>query len=213
MADIKQNSESEKVNSETGSKTTTGGSAASTKTAKEESSQQSYEGGKQNESSIKDTFEQAKDATGKIAGEALGQAKDKAASVIGEQKTNLASGINSVADSIRQIGEDIGGKDKNNQIAALAGKYGDTLAGQVEKFSSYIEDRDIKEIVRDVETFARRNPALFIGGAFALGIIAARFLKSSGSGQSQKRRSLSSGAKNSTSGSASSAANKTVQPS
>jgi hypothetical protein len=34
-------------------------------------------------------------------------------------------------------------------------------------------------LVGDVENFARRQPALFIGGALALGILAARFLKSS----------------------------------
>ena len=32
---------------------------------------------------------------------------------------------------------------------------------------------------RGVESFARREPLLFIGGAFALGMVAARFLKAS----------------------------------
>jgi hypothetical protein len=31
-----------------------------------------------------------------------------------------------------------------------------------------------------VEDFARRNPAVFLGGAFALGLVGARFIKSSG---------------------------------
>jgi hypothetical protein len=34
-------------------------------------------------------------------------------------------------------------------------------------------------MVRNVEDFARRQPALFIGGAFMLGLLGARFLKSS----------------------------------
>jgi hypothetical protein len=34
-------------------------------------------------------------------------------------------------------------------------------------------------MIQEVERFARRQPALFLGGAFTLGLIAARFLKSS----------------------------------
>ena len=126
---------------------------------------------------------QAKDAAGQAATQVVGQAKEKASSLLGEQKTNLAAGINTVADSIRQIGENLQGGDggEKNQIAALAGKYGDSLAGQIEKISHYVEDKNFGELAHDAEHFARRNPALFVGGAFALGILAARFLKSSGS--------------------------------
>ena len=37
----------------------------------------------------------------------------------------------------------------------------------------------------DAEDWARRNPALFLGGAFALGLLASRFLKSGMGRQSQ----------------------------
>jgi len=33
-------------------------------------------------------------------------------------------------------------------------------------------------MARDLESFARRNPALFIGAAFGVGFLVARFLKS-----------------------------------
>ncbi len=212
MAENRQNSETEKNNLTANDKTTVGG-AASTKQAREENSKPNDTGGKQNEAAAKANFEQTKESVGEFAGQALGQAKDKAVSVIGDQKTNLATGINSVADSIRQIGENIGGKDDDSQIAALAGKYGDSLAGQVEKFSSYVEDKDFKEIMGDVETFARRNPAMFVGGAFLLGVAAARFLKSSGSGQTAKRRSLNNSEKKPAAHDVSATANKIGQSS
>jgi len=173
MADNKQNSETE-------NKTTNGGSAASTKRAKEETSVTD---------TAKDAFDKAKESAGTVATEAIGQVKDKAASVLDGQKTNLASGVASVADSIRQVGENLSNSNEDNQVAALAGKYGDNLAAQIEKFSSYIDDKEIKELVKDVEQFARRNPLLFVGGAFALGVLAARFLKSSGRKQSAKKHS------------------------
>jgi ElaB/YqjD/DUF883 family membrane-anchored ribosome-binding protein len=137
----------------------------------------------------KDTLNQVKDSAGTVATEAIGQVKDKASTVLGEQKTNLASGVASVADTIRQVGENLGNESGNNQVAALAGKYGENLASQIEKFSSYVDEKEIRELVRDVEQFARRNPLMFVGGAFALGIFAARFLKSSGRKQNAGRRS------------------------
>ena len=199
MAENKQNSETKNTGA-ADNKTTMSGSAASTKQARDENSM-TDKTTNPTESSVgktaaqsgsvtdtaKDAFGKVKESVGAVAGDALGQAKDKAGSVLDEQKTNLASGITGVADSIRQVGENLGGSGDNNQIAALASKYGETLAGQVEKFSSYIDDKEIKELVRDVEQFAKRNPLLFVGGAFALGILAARFLKSSG-GQNQTSR-------------------------
>lgn len=188
MAENKQNSENVDNKTATNDKTMNAGSgAASTKQAKEENFKPSNEGTNQN-ASTQNAAGKDNESSNDIAGQTLGQVKDKAASVIGEQKTNLATGINTVADSIRQIGENLRTGDENNQIASLVGKYGDTLAGRVEKLSSYIDDKELSELVHDVETFARRNPALFVGGAFALGVIAARFLKSSRQQSSSGRR-------------------------
>ncbi|MDQ3750277.1 MAG: hypothetical protein M3367_14885 [Acidobacteriota bacterium] len=219
MAENKQNSETGKMNpamdSTKDNKTNPSSGAASTRQAKENASAPNKTESNQTESltddivsqvgsalqgdtnAIKDTIGQAKESTGKVATQALGQAKDKAASVIDEQKTNIATGLTSVADGIRQVGENLR-TDDQNQVAALAGKYGESLAGQVEKFSNYINQKEIKELARDVEQFARRNPALFIGGALALGILAARFLKSSGSSnQNSRRRSANNRLENS----------------
>jgi hypothetical protein len=190
MAENKQNSDNVDINSTTNDKTVNSGGGsggASTKQAKEDNSKANNAGGSQN-ASAQGSSGNDNGSSENIAGQALGQVKDKAASVIGEQKTNLATGINTVADSIRQIGENLRTSDENNQIASLVGKYGDTLAGRVEKLSSYIDDKELSELVRDVETFARRNPALFVGGAFALGVVAARFLKSSRQQASSNRR-------------------------
>lgn len=123
---------------------------------------------------------QVKESGGKVASEALGQVKEKAATKIDEQKTNLAQGLGSVAETIRQVGENLRGTTGGeSDVASTAAKYGDSLANQVEQFSNYLEKHNISDLLREVEGFARRNPAYFIGGAFALGLLGARFLKSS----------------------------------
>jgi len=202
MADNKQNTETENKQSSGENKPMTGGGigAASTQQAREASSasnklgnQPASSGGATSQTgsvtdTAKDTLNQVKDSAGTVATEAIGQVKDKASSVLDEQKTNLASGAASVAESIRKVGENLGNSGENNQVAAIAGKYGENIAAQIEKFSSYIDEKELKELVRDVEQFARRNPLLFVGGAFTLGIFAARFLKSSGRKQNAGRQ-------------------------
>lgn len=123
----------------------------------------------------KDIYNQAKDSAGKV----YGIATEKAASKIDEQKTNLAQGLSSVADTIRGLGDNLGGAEQPNGIADAAAKYSSTVADKVEQFSGYLDKKDLRELMRDTEEFAHRNPLLFLGGAFALGVLAARFLKSS----------------------------------
>ena len=202
MEENKQNSETENTGTSRDSKTTTSGGAFSTKQAKETNPGMDKATPPSGDvaGAAKDTFNQVKDSVGTVTTEAIDQVKDKASSVLGEQKTNLASGVASVADSIRQVGENLGKSNENNQIASLAGKYGDSLAGQVEKFSSYLEDKEFRDLMRDVEQFARRNPALFVGGAFTLGILAARFFKSSSQSQSSGRHMQNNRTGNSSTG-------------
>lgn len=120
-----------------------------------------------------------------VAGDAYEKASETAVSKLDEQKGTLTSGLTGVADSLRQVGSTLREGEEKNPITDITGQYGDKLAGGIESVSAYFEERDLGEIVSDVEDFARKNPAVFIGGAFVLGLLAARFLKSSGASASQ----------------------------
>lgn len=171
--------------SSTGISGTAGGSGtggASARQAKEGSSLTTT-GGQDSDTSTTDSvksaargiIDQAKDT----AGQAYGAATEKAATKIEEQKATLATGLTSVADSLKQVGGSLREADDESGITELTAKYGESLANQIEQISKYFERKDVREMMRDVESFARRNPAVFIGGAFTLGLLAARFLKSS----------------------------------
>lgn len=54
----------------------------------------------------------------------------------------------------------------------------DRAADQMEQASLYLHQTDLDQIVGDVESFARRQPMLFIASGLILGIAAARFIKS-----------------------------------
>jgi hypothetical protein len=56
----------------------------------------------------------------------------------------------------------------------------DRAAEQVSRASDYLSDSDVKDLLHDLEGFARRRPAAFVGGSLAAGFVLARFFKSSG---------------------------------
>lgn len=136
----------------------------------------------------KEVYNQAKESTGEAANKLYDAAAKTASSKIDEQKSSLASGLADVAESIRQIGESFGDGKQPTGVAKLTSNYGNTLADKVEQYSNYLDKKDLGEMMNDVEGFAHRNPALFLGAAFALGVVAARFLKSGNSNQALMRR-------------------------
>lgn len=136
--------------------------------------------------SAKETARGLYDQAKNTAGQAYGVATQKATEVLEEKKGGLAEGLSGVVETIRQVGDTLRENEGQTPITGKAAEYGDTLAQQIEKVSNYFERNDVRTMVRDVESFARRNPAVFIGTAFALGLLTARFLKAS-------PRNLSSG--------------------
>ncbi len=102
------------------------------------------------------------------------QAQQQAKSRMSDQKQRAAEQMGTLGYALRQTSEQLRGQDQ-----AMFADYADTLAQKVEDFSHELQNKDVEEIVGDVERFARRQPALFLGGAFVLGLLGARFLKSS----------------------------------
>ena len=96
-----------------------------------------------------------------------------------EQKSTLSTGLMTVADNIRQLGSNLSGAQANDPLTRIAADYSETAAQKLRTAADYFNSHDVETMYRDVEGLARRNPAVFVGGAFALGFLAARFLKSS----------------------------------
>jgi hypothetical protein len=90
-----------------------------------------------------------------------------------EQLERVVDGIRIFADVLRQGGEDLSGERR--QYRGML----NSVADRAEGVSRYLQDRDVQSVTRDVRRFARENTPLFLGGAFALGLLGARFLKSS----------------------------------
>jgi hypothetical protein len=122
----------------------------------------------------KETAGQVADQAQQAAGQVADQARQQVSSRLTGQKDRAAEGLGSVAQALRQTGQQL--REQDQQAVT---DYIDRAASQVERLSSYLQQHEIGQLVDDVEQFARRQPALFLGGAFVMGLLGARFLKSS----------------------------------
>jgi hypothetical protein len=74
----------------------------------------------------------------------------------------------------------VGGRSLDASRSSTSGAwYEPSRADQIDTWSRRIREKNLDELVTDVQRLARRQPAVFIGSAFAVGLLAARFLKSS----------------------------------
>jgi hypothetical protein len=97
-----------------------------------------------------------------------------AESQLSKQKETASGVLDQVAEAIRMTGDQLRAA-RQDRVA----RYAQQASDQVKRFSESIRDAEPRDVLRRVEDVARREPALFVGGAFLLGLIGARFLKSS----------------------------------
>jgi len=111
--------------------------------------------------------EQAK----QVASHVADQAKEQVTHRLDTTKDEAAHKIEGVADAL----EWTSGKLKDvGPLGDVTHRAAEGMQGVV----SFLEKNDVREVIRGVERFARREPALFLGAAFAVGLLGARFLKS-----------------------------------
>ena len=102
------------------------------------------------------------------------QARQQGIGHLDAQKDKAAETVGGVAQALRQTGSHL--REGNQDFVA---DVVDRAASELEQFSGQLRDQDVDQLLQDVEGFARRQPAVFVGGAVMLGLFAARFLRSS----------------------------------
>ena len=120
------------------------------------------------------TAGQVVDQAQEKVGQVVDQAKQQTTSLLAARKDQAADTLYTVAHALRQTGQQLRAQEQA-PVAGLA----DQVATRVESVSGYLQGRDVRQLVDDTEDFARQRPAVVVGGALALGVLAARFLKSS----------------------------------
>jgi hypothetical protein len=121
--------------------------------------------------------EQIREVKDQVVGQAktsLQQARDRASSSLVESKAQIAGQFGAISDALRRTTEHLRSEDQH-RIAGLT----ETVARQMDQVAAYLWNKDARAMRGDLENLARRQPAIVVGGALMLGLIGARFLKSS----------------------------------
>ncbi|HEX6279460.1 MAG TPA: hypothetical protein VFZ49_05530 [Pyrinomonadaceae bacterium] len=121
-----------------------------------------------------------------VASHSMQAASDGARSATESYRQEISSGLHSLADGLRETGGRLRDDGSANSISSAGSHYLETVANKVDDLSGYLERQDLTGLLRDFRGFARRNPTMFVGGAFALGFAISRVVRS-GSGSSAHR--------------------------
>ena len=131
---------------------------------------------------VTDKATEVKDAVTRVAGEQAaelaGQARTKIEEVAERQKAVGADYIGSIAQAIdRAAGE-------FEDTLPPAARYIRQASDQIQCVADAIRERNSRELIGEVRSFAQRQPELFFGSALLLGFAAWRFYRSASSQQS-----------------------------
>ncbi len=118
---------------------------------------------------IKDQASEFVDAAKDVAS----QATDKLKQTVDGQKNAGAEYVGSLAETIRRAAREFDGD------LPIAGTYIRKAAAQVEGVADTIRTGNFNDLVRDAQSFARRQPTALLGIALLAGFGVVRFLKSS----------------------------------
>jgi hypothetical protein len=134
--------------------------------------------------------EKAQEATGQLqerAQDVKGQARDRMRKQLDSRSTQAGEQATSLAATFRKTGDQLRSDGNDGQARIV-----DEAAERIERLGSYLRQANGDRMLRDVEEFGRRRPwALALAGG-VVGLMSARFLKSSSSRRyHQSRRSVS----------------------
>jgi ElaB/YqjD/DUF883 family membrane-anchored ribosome-binding protein len=110
---------------------------------------------------------------GSLIDKAKSTAQDRVRSAAMSGKTQAVEVVGGLAQSLLLAGQQL--QDQQSPAARLV----EQAADRLDRVTRYIENTEPEQLIQRTENWARQNPALFIGAAFIVGALGARFLKSS----------------------------------
>ena len=91
-----------------------------------------------------------------------------------QRSTQAGSELRSLGDALRRSGQELNSEGNSNASQLMT-----QVADRIQRVGSYLEQKRSDEVLRDIETFARRRPWMLAGIGLVAGVAAARFTKAS----------------------------------
>ena len=103
------------------------------------------------------------------------KAKEQLRSFAEMGKERVAERLDHVARALRTTGENLRGDEDDADLS----QYAEAVGDRVESVARYLKEHEAMDLAEGIERIARRQPLLFLGGAFVAGLALGRFFKSS----------------------------------
>lgn len=120
---------------------------------------------------VREAARQAEEQLRSSGSQAYEQAKGEAERLAAEQRDGMASYAHDLADALDGASNTLHerGRDTAARLARRA-------ADELDALGSKVEGQNVSDLLHNVESFARRRPGLFLGGAFLLSFALVRYL-------------------------------------
>jgi ElaB/YqjD/DUF883 family membrane-anchored ribosome-binding protein len=125
----------------------------------------------------KTTVDKVKESVSSVATEAVGAAK-KAATEGKDKATEALSGVAKMVSDAAQVVDE--------KVGPAYGDYTRRAATGVSNVVDSLQSKDIDDLITDARNFVRKNPAVAIGAAAAVGFILTRLIKIGSAGDDDK---------------------------
>jgi hypothetical protein len=116
----------------------------------------------------------AQDEIKNVTAEAQNQLRgilEQATSQVDEQSREQQGRL---AETVRTFGDDLHGMTSQDDGGGMAAQLVRQIADQARGLASHLENREPRELLEDVRSFARRRPGTFLLGALAAGVVVGR---------------------------------------
>ena len=122
----------------------------------------------------KEKVQEAAEQVQQKAVEVKGQAGDRVRRELDVRSTDAGEQLSLTADAMRRTGDQLRGDGKETPAKVVT-----AVADRAERLGGYLTQANADQMLRDVESFARRQPLLFAFGGATIGFLASRFVKAS----------------------------------
>lgn len=145
----------------------------------------------------------AKDEAGKVAEETKQQAKTLFGSVTSEVQSQAGTQQQKIASSLQALSKELGGMASGSSESGPLTDWAHQGAQKGGEIAHWLENHEPRDVLREVQSFARRRPVMFLALCGAAGVVAGRLtrgavaantsLDSPSSSGGSRRRSLDAG--------------------
>lgn len=138
----------------------------------------SHKGAKKAAKAAKTAVDTAKTEAASVASEATSQAKKLASQAGHELKDQASTQQRRLADGLRSVSTELSSMSTASQTGGVASDIVSSVGRRVDDAASWLENREPRDVLDEVTSFARSRPGVFIGIAAVAGILAGRLTRS-----------------------------------